>query len=234
MTTEIRRAAQRPHTQLSWLDSWHCFSFGPHYDPANTHHGLLVVSNDDVIAPGGGFPAHSHRNMEIVTWVLDGELEHRDSLGTVGVISPGLAQRMSAGRGITHAEMNASTSHSLHLVQMWVLPDTEDIEPSYEQHDVRDVLAAGGLAPVASGQGHDGAIAIHQRDAVLLAGRLHADEPVRLPDAAHVHVFVARGMADLEGAGDLLTGDAARLTASPPLVVTAGPEGAELLVWATE
>ena len=105
---DVRRAGERFHTQLDWLDSWHSFSFGPHRDPANTHHGLLLVNNDDVVRGGRGFGTHPHRDMEIVTWVLRGELEHRDSTGTVGVIYPGLAQRMSAGSGITHSEMNAS------------------------------------------------------------------------------------------------------------------------------
>ncbi|MFI5047455.1 MAG: pirin family protein, partial [Acidimicrobiia bacterium] len=169
---DVRRAGERFHTQLDWLDSWHSFSFGQHHDPRNTHHGLLLVSNDDVVRAGRGFGTHPHRDMEIVTWVLDGALEHRDSTGTVGVIYPGLAQRMSAGSGITHSEMNASATADVHLVQMWVLPDTEGIAPGYEQRDVNDLLAGGGLVPVASGQGHEGAITIHQRDAVLWAARL--------------------------------------------------------------
>src|SRR5215813_7784711 len=129
---DIRRAATRDHTQLSWLDSWHSFSFGSHYDPDNTHHGLLLVSNDDRVRAGTGFSTHPHRDMEIVTWVLDGSLEHKDSEGNHGVIYPGLAQRMSAGTGIWHSEMNPSTAE-VHFVQMWVLPDTESIEPGYQQ-----------------------------------------------------------------------------------------------------
>src|SRR5215831_9634328 len=131
MTIEVRDAKSRFHTRLDWLDSWHSFSFAEHYDRSNTHFGLLLVNNDDVIRGGGGFGAHSHRDMEIVTWVLSGELEHRDSTGTVGLITPGLAQRMSAGAGIRHSEMNASRNADVHLVQMWVLPDTEGIEPGY-------------------------------------------------------------------------------------------------------
>src|SRR4051795_140881 len=155
-TIDHRTADSRFHTDIGWLDSWHSFSFGEHYDPRNTAHGLLIVSNDDRVAPAGGFGTHGHRDMEIVTWVLDGELEHRDSIGTVGVIYPGLAQRMSAGSGITHSEVNASRTADVHLVQMWVLPDTSGIEPGYEQLDVNDALARGGLVPVASGEGHDG------------------------------------------------------------------------------
>src|SRR5712691_6405821 len=200
---DVRRGGERFHTELDWLESWHSFSFGPFYDPENTHHGLLVVSNDDVVEAGAGFPTHPHRDMEIVTWVLDGELEHRDSTGTAGVVYPGLAQRMSAGRGIRHSEMNPSRTADVHLVQMWVQPDTAGVEPGYEQRDVGEALAGGGLVPVASGRGHDGAVSIHQRDAVLWAGRLRAGETVSVPDAPHAHVYVAVGAVNLEGAGSL-------------------------------
>src|SRR5690606_26312275 len=115
---DIRRAADRLHTRIDWLDSWHSVSFGGHYVPSNTHHGLLLVSNDDRVAPGGGFGTHAHRDMEIVTWVLDGSLEHRDSEGHHGVITAGLAQRMSAGTGIRHSEMNASAVEPVRFVQM--------------------------------------------------------------------------------------------------------------------
>ncbi|MGQ0805622.1 MAG: pirin family protein [Actinomycetota bacterium] len=232
MTIDIRRAKERFHTELDWLDSWHGFSFGPHYDPDNTHHGLLLVNNDDVIRGGGGFPTHPHRDMEIVTWVLDGELEHRDSTGTVGKIYPGLAQRMSAGHGIQHSEVNASPADDLHLVQMWVLPDRRGVEPGYEQRDLTAELSGGGLVPVASGQGHEGAVSIHQRDAVLWAGRLRPGEQVTVPDAPHVHVFIAKGSARLAD-DELDTGDAARLTeaGAPPLV--AGDDSAEVLIWET-
>ncbi|HEX5587638.1 MAG TPA: pirin family protein [Acidimicrobiia bacterium] len=232
VTIDVRRAADRFHTKTDWLDSWHSFSFGPHHDPANTHHGLLLVSNDDVVAAGRGFGTHPHRDMEIVTWVLRGELEHRDSTGTVGVIYPGLAQRMSAGSGITHSEMNASGTADVHLVQMWVLPDTDGIAPGYEQRDVNDALERGGLVPVASGQGHEGAITLHQRDAVLYAARLTSDETVAIPDAPHVHVFVAVGSVALDDEA-LVAGDAVRLTDAGAPMLRAGAEGAELLVWAT-
>jgi quercetin 2,3-dioxygenase len=232
MSVDVRRAADRFHTKIDWLDSWHSFSFGGFHDPANTHHGLLLVNNDDVVRAGGGFGEHPHADMEIVTWVLDGALEHRDSLGTHGVITPGLAQRMSAGRGIRHSEMNASGTDDVHLVQMWVLPDTKGIDPSYEQHDLGDV-AGEGLVAVASGRGHDGAVSIHQREAVLWVARLHAGDHVTVPDAAHVHVFVARGDAALAGSGAMATGDAARLTGAGALELTAGTDGCEVLVWET-
>ena len=232
-TVDVRRAGERFHTAIDWLDSWHSFSFGPHHDPANTHHGLLLVSNDDRIRGGGGFPTHPHADMEIVTWVLDGALVHRDSTGTDGLIEPGQAQRMSAGTGIRHSEANASGSADLHLVQMWVLPDTRGVEPGYEQRDISESLAGGGLAPVASGRGHDGAVSIHQRDAVLWAARLDDDASVTIPDAPHVHVFVARGAATLDGAGTLGEGDAVRLTQAGAPSLAAGDGGAEILVWET-
>lgn len=232
MSVDIRPAATRFHTELDWLDSWHSFSFGPHHDPRNTGHGLLIVNNDDVVRGGAGFGTHAHRDMEIVTWVLRGELAHRDSTGTDDVIYPGLAQRMSAGSGIRHSEMNASATADVHLVQMWVLPDTAGITPGYEQRDLNDALADGGLVVVASGQDHEGAVSIHQRDAALSVGRLVAGETVAVPDAPRVHAFVAVGDASLDGSA-LATGDAARLTHAGSPTLTAGGDGAEVLIWAT-
>jgi redox-sensitive bicupin YhaK (pirin superfamily) len=171
--------------------------------------------------------------MEIVTWVLDGELEHRDSTGTVGRITPGLAQRMSAGSGITHSETNANAHADLHLVQMWVTPDTDGIEPGYEQQDVSAELERGGLVTVASGRPGASGVSIHQRDAELLAARLAPDDAAEVPAGPHVHVFVARGAVDLDGAGSLATGDAVRLTDEPARIVKAGSDGAELLIWIT-
>ena len=231
---DIRRAEDRARTRIGWLDSSHSFSFGPHYDRNNTHHGLLLVSNDDRVAAGSGFDTHPHRDMEIVTWVLSGRLEHKDSEGNHGELYPGLAQRMSAGRGIWHSEMNPSYTEDVHFVQMWVLPDTESVDPGYEQMDINAQLDAGGLQPIASGKGHDAAISIRQRGAVLWGGRLGPDETVEVPDGAHVHLFVARGTTDLEAAGTLLEGDAARLLGAGARRLTAGPEGAEVLVWVTD
>jgi redox-sensitive bicupin YhaK (pirin superfamily) len=233
MPLMVQRGPDRFRTRIDWLDSWHSFSFGPHRDPANTHHGLLVVHNDDRIAPGAGFPTHGHRDMEIVTWVLEGTLEHRDSEGNHGLIEPGLAQRMSAGRGIRHSEANASRTAPLHLVQMWVVPDTAGIDPGYEQRWVGDALDGGDLVPIASGQGHEGAVRLHQRDAVCRVGRLAPGATVTVPDAPCVHVYVARGDADLAGAGPLATGDAVRGTDAGSPALTAGPDGAEVIVWAT-
>ena len=230
---DVRRAASRPHTKIGWLDSHHSFSFGRHYDPANTHHGLLLVSNDDRVAAGTGFTTHPHQDMEIVTWVLDGRLEHKDSEGNHGEIYPGLAQRMSAGTGIWHSEMNPSPSEDVHFIQMWVLPDTERIDPGYEQLDINAELDKGGLHPIASGQGHDAAISIRQRDAVLWGGRLKPGEVVIVPEGAHVHLFVAVGDATLEGAGALAEGDAVRLAGAGTPALTAGATAAEVLIWVT-
>ena len=228
---EIQRSGERMATRIDWLDSRHSFSFGGHYDPENTHFGLLLVNNDDVIQPETGFSTHPHRDMEIVTWVLKGELEHKDSEGNVGLIHPGLAQRMSAGTGILHSEINATKDGPVHLVQMWVVPDTAKVTPAYEERDINSELAKGGLVPVASGQGHDAAISIRQDGAVLWAGRLKAGERVRLPDAPFVHLYVADQDVELEHAGKLASGDAARMSHSGPLSVTAGETGAEVLVW---
>jgi redox-sensitive bicupin YhaK (pirin superfamily) len=232
-TIDVRRAADRPHTRIGWLDSRHSFSFGHHYDPSNTGHGLLLVNNDDIVRGGSGFDTHPHRDMEIVTWVLSGELEHKDSERNRGVLYPGLAQRMSAGTGIWHSEMNNSGSEDVHFVQMWVVPDTESVDPSYEQLDINAELAKGGLVPIASGTGHDAAISIRQSGAVLWGGRLTPGERVEVPDDHHVHVFVARGSATLEGAGPLATGDAVRLTGAGARSLTAGDQGSEVLIWAT-
>jgi len=239
--TDIRRASDRFATRIDWLDSKHSFSFGRHYDPQNTHHGVLLVNNDDVVAPGTGFETHPHRDMEIVTWVLRGQLVHQDSEGHNGVIYPGLAQRMSAGRGILHSEKNDAWrltgadagDEPVHFVQMWVVPDEQSIDPGYEQLEIGDELLRGGLVPVASGMAkHDGAAAIRIKNAyaALHAARLDAASSVTLPDAPYLHLFVPRGTVELESAGVLHEGDAARLTGVGGQRVTA-TDSAEILVW---
>ena len=240
-TIDIRRADDRFKTRIGWLDSKHSFSFSRHWDPDNTHHGLLLVNNDDIVLPGTGFETHPHRDMEIVTWVLQGSLVHQDSTGTAGVIYPGLAQRMSAGTGILHSEKNDSWTlaggphhdEPVHFVQMWVVPDEPGITPGYEQLEIDDELLRGGLVTVASGMDkHDGqaAIRIRNRYAALHAARLGVDQSVDLPEAPYLHLFVPRGTVDLEGAGHLVAGDAVRFTASGGQRVTA-IEPAEILVW---
>lgn len=232
-TLDIRRSDARPRSEIGWLNSHHSFSFGNHYHPQNTHHGLLLVSNDDRVAAGTGFDTHPHQDMEIVTWVLSGRLEHKDSEGNRGELYPGLAQRMTAGSGIWHSEMNPSKSEEVHFIQMWVRPDTERVDPGYEQLDINSELDRGGLHPIASGQGHDAAISLRQRDAVLWGGRLKAGEVVVVPDGPHAHLSVAAGSADLDGAGTLEEGDAVRLAAAGSPRLTAGSTGAEVLIWVT-
>ena len=228
---QVVRSDGRMATKLDWLDSRHSFSFGSQYDPENTHFGLLFVSNDDVIKPETGFSTHPHRDMEIVTWVIEGELEHKDSQGNSGLIHPGLAQRMSAGTGILHSEINATSASDVHLVQMWVVPDKEKIRPGYEELDINSELAKGGLVALASGRGHDAAISIRQDGAVLWVGRLKPGETIKVPDAPFAHVYVAKGDIELEAAGPLSAGDAARVTLGGALKATAGPAGAEVLIW---
>jgi quercetin 2,3-dioxygenase len=237
---DVRRADSRAKSNFGWLDSKHSFSFGRHHDPANTHHGLLLVNNDDIVDPGTGFETHPHRDMEIVTWVLQGSLVHQDSTGHNGIIYPGLAQRMSAGNGILHSEKNdswrlegAEHRDPVHFVQMWVVPDEGGITPGYEQLEIEGELLAGGLVPVASGMDkHDGASAIRIKNkyAALYAARLQPGQSVQLPEAPFLHLFVPRGSVSLEGAGTLGTGDAVRFTATGGQRVTA-TEPAEILVW---
>src|SRR4051812_46109126 len=201
-TVDVRRAADRFKSSFGWLDSKHSFSFGHHYDRANTHHGLLLVNNDDIVDAGTGFDTHPHRDMEIVTWVLDGSLVHQDSTGHNGVIYPGLAQRMSAGRGIRHSEKNDAfkleadrPKEDVHFVQMWVPPTASDISPSYEQLEIDNELLSGGLVPVASGMAkHDGAAAIRIQNefAALHVARLQPGQSVQLPDAPYLHLFLPR------------------------------------------
>ena len=240
-SVDIRRAADRYKTNIGWLDSKHSFSFSRHYDAANTHHGLLLVNNDDVVTAGSGFETHPHRDMEIVTWVLQGSLVHQDSEGNKGVIYPGLAQRMSAGTGILHSEKNdawrvdgrATHDEPVRFIQMWVLPDEARIDPGYEQLEIGDDLLRGGLVPVASGMdahADAAAIRIKNRHAALHAARLQPADTVIVPDAPFVHLFVARGNVDLEGAGTLAEGDAVRLTGVGGQRLTA-IEDAEVLIW---
>jgi hypothetical protein len=238
---DVRPAAERAATKIDWLDSKHSFSFASHYEQANTHHGLLLVNNDDTVRPGSGFETHPHQDMEIVTWVLRGSLVHQDSTGHSGVLYPGLAQRMSAGTGILHSEKNDSwrlsggPSHSdpVHFVQMWVVPDERGITPGYEQLEIDHELMSGGLVPVVSGMAKhadQSAIRIRNKYAALHVARLATGQRVELPDAPFLHLFVASGDVTLEGAGPLGTGDAVRFTATGGQAVVA-TSPAELLVW---
>jgi quercetin 2,3-dioxygenase len=232
---DVRPAADRATTRTDWLNSAHSFSFGHAYDPANTHFGLLLVNNEDVVSPAAGFDTHPHRDLEIVTWVISGSLVHQDSEGHNGLIYPGLAQRMSAGSGVWHSERNDSGSPA-HFVQMWVMPDELSIEPGYEHLEVGERLSSGELVPVASGLARHRsvtAIRIHQKSAGLSVARLPGGGTVTLPTAPYVHLFVAHGTVGVETALDvvvLTAGDALRVRDADGQRATAiGP--AEILVW---
>jgi quercetin 2,3-dioxygenase len=235
----LRRGAVRHQTRTGWLHGRHSFDTG--IDPlgADTHHGVLVVSNHDTIAPRSGFGTHPHRNMEIVTWVLNGSLVHQDSEGHAGLIYPNLAQRMTAGAGIRHSEKNDHPAASpaagrpLDLVQMWVVPDENEVAPGYEQLELDPSDFQGRLAVVASGIARhrdQAAIRIRNRYAALHVARLEPGESVTVPDAPFVHVYVTRGQLDLEAEGVLDSGDAARLTAAGERRLGA-VEPSEVLIW---
>jgi redox-sensitive bicupin YhaK (pirin superfamily) len=234
VSVEVRRAGDRFVTPGDGVVSRHSFSFGPHYDPGNVGFGLLVVANDDVAAPGGGYPTHPHRDVEIVTWVLAGALAHQDTAGHGGELVPGVVQRMSAGRGVRHSELAAGAAGAgARFVQMWLPPTTPGVDPSYGQADVTAALAGGGLVPVVSGlRRHADAVAVGlgQDAAALHVGRLRAGESVTLPSAPFVHVYVTAGAVDAETAGSLGEGDAVRFTDEGGRTVTATGD-AELLVW---
>ena len=230
-SVDIRRAADRAVTTTPWLKSRHSFSFGDHYEPDNTHHGLLLVNNDDSVQPASGFDTHPHRDMEIVTWVLRGELTHQDSMGNRGVIYPGLAQRMSAGSGILHSEKNDSLTEPVHFVQMWVTPDETAISPSYQQHEIDDGLLSDNLVTIASGiPGREAPITLHNRYAALHGARLRPGAAVDLPAAPYLHLFVPRGRVTVEGVGELNGGDAIRFNDADGQRVTAD-DSSEVLIW---
>jgi quercetin 2,3-dioxygenase len=236
---DLRRAADRHHTRLDWLDGRHSFDTGVRPFGRDTQHGVLVVNNHDTIAPSTGFDTHPHRNMEIVTWVLEGSLVHQDSTGHAGAIYPNLAQRMSAGRGIRHSERNdhagahPDARRPVDLVQMWVAPDRAEIDPGYAQLELDPSELEGALRVVASGRrAHrdETAIGISNAYAAFYVARLAPGRSVLVPDAPFVHIYLARGRAHLEDAGALDTGDAVRLTAAGQRRITA-TEAAEVLVW---
>jgi len=238
-SVDIRLAGDRHETHLDWLHGRHSFDTGVDPFGRDTHHGVLVVHNHDTIAPGTGFDTHHHRNMEIVTWVLEGSVVHHDSEGHSGAIYRDLAQRMSAGTGIWHSERNdhpvgdPHAGRPLDLVQMWVVPDERGIEPGYEQLLVDTSDLNGRFAVIASGIARhrdDTAIRIGNRCAALHVARLTAGQAVALPDAPYVHLYVARGHVSLEGTTTLTPGDAARMTEAGARRVTALTDS-ELLAW---
>jgi len=226
----IRRAEERGHTRISWLDSRHTFAFGSYVDPAHLGFRSLRVINEDRVAPGQGFATHGHRDMEIVTLVLSGVLAHRDSLGTGSEIRPGEVQRMSAGTGITHSEFNASGREPVHFLQIWILPEREGLAPSYEQRAFPESERRGKLRLVASRDGRDGSVRVNQ-DASILATSLSAGEKLThaLAPGRHAWVQLARGSVLLNGEA-LAAGDGASLSETPQLELRAH-EASELLVF---
>ena len=230
----VIRSAERYHFESDWLSTYWHFSFDHYYDPANVSFGPLRVFNDDVIRPGGGFPQHGHREMEIVTYIIEGQLEHRDDLGNVGVISPGEIQRMSAGTGVRHSEYNASKERPVHLVQLWIQPTVKNLAPSWEQQRFSLEQQAGKLLPIAVPAGRtdwgkaaahkrpEGAVRIHQ-DATIYTSRLepgrsvtHAPAPGR---RAYLFLIAGELQVNSESLG---AGDQARITDERALKLTGG------------
>jgi len=218
---EIRPSQARGQTRLGWLDSRHTFSFGHYHDPRYSGHGPLIVINDDTVAPGRGFGAHGHRDMEILSFVIEGALAHRDSLGNGSVIRPGEIQRMTAGTGIRHSEFNASPTETTRFLKMWIVPAARGLVPGYEQRRIPDV-APGTHAPIASPAGGDSAVALHQ-DATLHLGRISADTPIRhvVPEGRLGWLQVVDGALELDGTG-LEAGDGAALTG--PIALSLGTD----------
>jgi hypothetical protein len=225
-----RPAAERGHTRLDWLDSWHTFSFADYHDPAHMGFRALRVINEDRIAPGRGFGTHSHQDMEIVTCVLSGELQHRDSLGNGSVIRPGDVQRMSAGTGIAHSEFNPSGTEPVHLLQIWILPAQRGLTPSYEQRHFAPDAREGRLCLVGARDGRDGAVTIHQ-DVDLYVATLGGTKEVvhRLRPGRHAWVQVASGAVLVDGER-LEAGDGAAVSETDRLELASTGQ-AEVLVF---
>ncbi|MFT3756093.1 MAG: pirin family protein [Pseudoxanthomonas sp.] len=226
----LRPANERGHADHGWLDTWHSFSFAGYQDPAHMHWGPLRVINDDRVAAGRGFDTHGHRDMEIVTYVLDGALGHKDSMGNASSIVPGEVQRMSAGTGVRHSEFNYSDSGQTRLLQIWIIPDRFGVTPSYEQKTFADAEKRGQLRLVVSPDGAAGSVTIHQ-DARMHAGLFDADEKAELPLAGGRlgYVHVARGKVEVNG-HRLSAGDAL-LMQDEPLVRLGNGRDAEVLVF---
>ena len=226
----LRPAGERGHADHGWLDSWHSFSFAGYRDPAHMGFGPLRVINEDRVAAGAGFGTHGHRDMEIISYVLDGALAHRDSLGNGSVIRPGDVQRMSAGTGFTHSEFNHQTDATTHFLQIWIEPDQPGVQPGYEERRFEAADKRGRLRMIASPDGADGSVRIHQQ-ARVYAGLFEGEESDELTIAPgrRAYVHLARGRLSVNGQ-ILRAGDAMKLTAEASVNVAKG-EGAEVLVF---
>ena len=231
---DLHRAGDRFTTAWDGGQTHHSFSFGPHYDAANTGFGVLLLHDEHLLEAGAGFDPHPHRDLEIVTWVLQGSLAHQDSTGRYGSVGPGRVQRLSAGSGVRHSEQNPNLE-TLRFVQAWVVPDVPGQPPVYEERDFTAEVLGRGLVPVASGREHLGAVRLGNREVVLLVTRLDPGQTVALPTAPFLHLYVASGAVRVTGAGVLMAGDALRLTGAEGVTVTGvGVEEArnsEVLVW---
>ena len=234
---ELRRARLRFLTRTDWAETHHSFSFGEHYDPGNVSFGRLLVNNDDVVRAGAGYADHPHQDTEIVTWVLSGSLVHEDSSGNSGLIYPGLAQRMSAGSGIVHAERNDAyridptrPAEPVHFVQMWIRPDKPGSPPSYQQRELALADLADGWVPIASGRHPDSVVTLGSAGSTMWISVLPAGASRTLPGGDLLHVYLARGVVEVETIGRLDAGDSLRLSDSAELRLSALAE-AEVLVW---
>jgi quercetin 2,3-dioxygenase len=227
----VRHAKERGTANFGWLDSRHTFSFGEYYDPAQMGFGPLRVINEDRVSPGQGFGTHGHKDMEIISYVLGGALEHKDSIGTGSVIRPGDVQVMSAGTGIRHSEFNHSKTEPVHFLQIWVVPDRQGIAPRYEQKTFPDTEKRGRLRLVGSSDGRDGSVVIHQ-DVELFAALLNAGEKVThaLAPGRKGWIQVIRGAVALDG-HDLVAGDGAAVANESVLSATAKVDNTEILVF---
>ena len=225
----IRKAEERGHFNHGWLDTYHTFSFDRYHDPKHVSFGSLRVINEDRVAAGHGFPTHSHRDMEIITYVLEGGLAHKDSMGNGSIIKPGEVQRMTAGTGVAHSEANPSASEAVHLLQIWILPKAQGLEPGYEQKMFADELKQGKLCLIASPDGRGGSVTINQ-DADVYATKLDAGQVVTHSLAGNKGwVQVARGEIALNGV-DLKQGDGAAISDEATLEII-GREPSEVLLF---
>lgn len=226
----IRKASERGHADHGWLNSYHTFSFANYYDSNHMGFRELRVINKDRVQPGEGFPTHPHRDMEIISYVLEGALEHKDSMGNGSVIRPGEVQRMSAGTGITHSEYNHSSSELVHFLQIWLLPSTSGVMPSYEQKAFTEQEERGALRLVASPDGREGSVTIHQ-DVNLYAALLETGEELvhRIPLGRHVWLQVARGKVCVNGT-ELEQSDGAAISDEDQIIL-AGKDKSEILLF---
>jgi redox-sensitive bicupin YhaK (pirin superfamily) len=225
----LRRSNERGHTKLSWLDSRHTFSFGDYYDPKQMGFSELRVINEDRVAPGGGFPTHSHRDMEIITYVLEGALAHKDSTGTSSVIRVGDVQRMSAGTGISHSEYNASQNEPVHFLQIWIIPDKTGLKPGYEQRSFDAQENRGEWVLVAAQNTRDGAVKVHQDVELYLAAISKGQElTYRLKPRRQAWLQITRGAVELNETA-LGAGDGAAISQEDLLRVVASADAEALL-----